>query len=91
MLEYNDFIKEPAGVWEFNYYGTYRRDGKALKVLNSTLGTSYKALFRKSGGSEWTEDNIDWSGEHFFVITKKGGILEFTNSEWGGVGIPKKW
>lgn len=84
MIEYNDFIKDPADVWEFSIYGTYiyRRDGKALKVLNSTLGTSYKALFRKSDAASWREDDIDWSGEHFFVITKKGVVLEFVNSEW---------
>lgn len=91
MIEYNDFIKDPSDVWKFSLYGTYRRDGKALKVLNATLGTSYKALFRKSDAAEWQQDNIDWSGEHFFVVTKNGVVIEFTNSEWGGVGIAKKW
>ena len=92
MIEYNDFIKDPADVWEFSLHDSrYKRDGKALKALNTTLETEYKALFRKTYTGEWCKGNIDWDGERFFVITKKGVVLEFTNSEWGGVGVAKKW
>lgn len=63
----------------------YRRDDTARDVLNVNLETNYKALFRKESvrsSSNWSETDIDWSGEDFFVLTEKGRLVWFSNSEW---------
>ena len=67
----------------------YRRDDTARDVLNATLETNYKVLFRKESArmtSNWSEKDIDWSGEDFFVLTEKNRLLWFTNSEWASFG-----
>jgi len=69
--------------------GRYRRDDVAIDILNATLETNYKVLFRKESAgltSNWSEKDIDWSGEDFFVLTEKNRLLWFTNSEWASFG-----
>ena len=70
-------------------YSRYRRDDAARDVLNATLETNYKVLFRKESArktSKWIKKDIDWSGEDFFVLTEKNRLLWFTNSEWASFG-----
>lgn len=66
-------------------HSRYRRDDTARDVLNANPETNYKLLFRKESArssSYWSEKDIDWSGEDFFVLTEKNRLLWFTNSEW---------
>lgn len=95
MISYEDFLKNPQDVVEFQHqYGVYRKDNRARASLNATLETNYVSVFRhereyKAG--QWTKDNIDLSGEEFYIVTAKGKILHHTNSEWGGIGVAKQW
>lgn len=91
MIDYNEFLKNPEDVLEFKHpYGVFKKDNKARTVLNSTLETNYKAVFRLKG-AVWQKDDIDLSGEEFYIVTAKGKILHHTNSEWGGIGTAEVW
>lgn len=95
MISYDEFIKNPGDVVEFKHaYGVFKKDNRARASLNKTLETSYKAVYRlesKYKNSQWSADDLDLSGEEFYVITSTGKILHHTNSEWGGIGIAKPW
>lgn len=82
-------IKDFTDVLEFSvdFGGIFKKDNRARTSLNKTLETNYRAVFRseKVYKTQWKSGSIDWSGEKFYVITEKGKILRFSNSEWGGV------
>lgn len=91
MIDFTDFLKDPADVVEFRHpYGVFKKDNKARSALNATLETNYKAVFRRET-NQWKKDDIDLSGEDFYIVTAKGRILHHTNSEWGGIGIAGDW
>ena len=82
-------FSEVIGLDTIDFYGRYIRDDVARDILNATLETNYKVLFRKESArltSNWSEKDIDWSGEEFFVLTEKNRLLWFTNSEWASFG-----
>lgn len=84
IKDIKDF-SEVIGLDTIDFYGRYARDDAARDILNTTLETNYKVLFRKENArltSNWSETDIDWSGEDFFVLTEKHRMLWFTNSEW---------
>lgn len=92
MIDYEEFLKTPEDVLEFRHpRGVFKKDNPARAVLNKTLETEYRAVYRIASNEAWTEGNINWCGETFFILTRKGKILEHTNSEWGGIGIAKVW
>lgn len=66
----------------------FKKDSHACKSLNKTLETEYKSVYRQSDQikNKWKTDNISWDSEQFHVVTAKGKLLSFYNSEWGGVG-----
>lgn len=82
-------IKDFTDVLEFtDGYSTYVKDNRARASLNKTLETNYKAVYRHNDvyKRQWRQNDIDWDGEKFYVVTTSGKVLEFINSEWGGVG-----
>lgn len=90
-------VHEISDFSEVNEFGVeyYRqrwiRDAVALAALNETLETNFQMVFREEdyfSRHQWKPYDIDWDAEHFFVVTASGKLLQFTNSEWGGVGIP---
>lgn len=88
IKDIKDF-SEVIGLDAIDFYGRYTRDDVARDILNTTLETNYKVLFRKESArltSDWSEKDIDWSGEDFFVLTEKNRLLWFTNSEWASFG-----
>lgn len=88
IKDIKDF-SEVIGLDTIDFCGRYTRDDVARDVLNATLETNYKVLFRKESArmnSKWSEKDIDWSGEDFFVLTEKNRLLWFTNSEWASFG-----
>jgi len=92
MTDYEEFLNNPEGVIEFKHpWGVFRKDNKSRTAINKTLETEYKAVYRRDGNKAWNEGNIEWDGEIFFILTRKGKILCHTNSEWGGIGIAGPW
>lgn len=92
MIEFNDFLKNPEDVLEFRHaYGVFKKDDKARSSLNKTLETEYRAVYRLEGATPWEDGNIDWDGETFYILTKKGRVLHHANSEWGGIGVAQAW
>jgi len=92
MISYEEFLKAPQDVVEFKHtYGVFKKDNRARVSLNATLETNYVAVFRHEENykSQWKKDDIDLSGEDFYIVTAKGKILHHTNSEWGGMGVAK--
>lgn len=91
MIELKD-IKDFTDVLEFtNGYSFFKKDNKARAVLNKTLETNYKFVYRwnRKMSEPWKENNIDWSGEEFYVVTERNKILRFGNSEWAFFGTEK--
>ncbi|MNQ25268.1 hypothetical protein D3C85_384830 [compost metagenome] len=87
MIQLKD-IKDFTDVLEFSAdYYVYKKDNRARSSLNKTLETNYKAVYRKetSYKSQWKQNDIDFSGETFYVITEKGRILRFGKSEWADI------
>ncbi len=97
MISYNDFLTttDPQEIHEFKHTcGVFKKDNRARASLNKTLETTYKAVYRlesKYKSSQWSADDIDLSGEDFYIVTASGKILSHTNSEWGGIGVAGKW
>jgi len=95
ITSYVDFIKAvqdgeelpDAFKCEHGYY-TFIQDYHSLRVLNATLETNYKAVYRvdiSMKNNEWSKGNINWDCDNFYIVTAKGVILHHTNSEWGGI------
>lgn len=87
MIDLKD-IKDFTDVLEFCAdYTSYKKDNRARASLNKTLETNYKAVYRKDTNykSEWKQSNVDFSGECFYVVTEKGRLLKFSNSEWTSI------
>lgn len=88
MIQLKD-ITDFTDILEFSadYGTTYKKDNRARASLNKTLETNYKAVYRKDTDfkSQWRKDNLDFSGECFYVVTEKGRLLKFINSEWASV------
>lgn len=93
MITCEEFLKNPQNVLEFRtrYDGVFKKDNRARASLNATLETNYVAVFRTEENykGQWKKDNIDLSGEQFYIITAKGKVLYHTNSEWGSIGVAK--
>jgi hypothetical protein len=78
-------IKDFTDVVEFtDGYDIYKKDNRARTTINKMLETNYRAVYRKSikYKDQWKFGDIDWSGEHFYVVTEKNRVIKFTNSEW---------
>ncbi|MNN87586.1 hypothetical protein D3C81_2051600 [compost metagenome] len=71
----------------------YKKDNPARDSLNATLETNYVSVFRHEEyyKSQWKKDNINLSGDEFYIVTAKGKILHHTNSEWGSIGVANLW
>lgn len=92
MIDYEEFLRNPEDVLEFRHpWGVFKKDNKARSTLNATLETDYKAVYRKEDQKLWVAGNIDWDGETFFILTRRGRVLSHTNPEWGGIGVAKPW
>ena len=71
----------------------FTSDKKFLDIINNTLETEYIGCFRakdKVVGAFKDENDskindVSLDGERFYLITKSGKVLCFTNSEWGGI------
>jgi hypothetical protein len=97
MISYNDFLTatDPQNIPEFKHsYDVFKKDNRARTSLNKTLETSYKAVYRRESkykSPQWSADDINLSGEDFYIVTANGKILSHTNSEWGAIEVAKKW
>jgi hypothetical protein len=86
-------IEDKNSVDSISYYtDTLVKCNKSRKALNKTLETNFKSVYRKKfyvENNKWSENDIGWDAEDFVVVTPSDKVLFFTNSEWGGVEIPK--
>lgn len=72
--------------WNDTYYES---DDAFLAVLNRTLETEYVAIYKEKSNSfeDSVVDDVSFDSKNFYVITKNGKLLHFSNSEWGGVQL----
>lgn len=89
---YSD-IKDFTDVLEFtDGYYKFKKDNRARATLNKVLETNYKAVYRQETcyKDQWNAGNIDFSGETFYVLTERGRLIEFKNSEWAWIEVVSK-
>lgn len=95
QIQFEEFMsqEDKKEISSFSFEGDeFHQCGKSRKTLNKALETNYQAVFRKKNDirhSDWKGEDIELSGEEFFVVTASGRVLRFWNSEWGGVGLAK--
>ena len=86
-------VEDKGSIDSISYYDSVLvKCNKSKNALNKTLETNFKCVYRTKLNIEnnpWKENNIDWDAEYIVVVTASNKVLFFTNSEWGGVGIPK--
>jgi hypothetical protein len=73
-------------VYEYFYYA----DHEALCSMNTIFETNFVAVYRSKefeNRNVFDHRHIDFDCETFFVVTKSGKVLSFSNSEWGGVDV----
>lgn len=93
-MTFENFKSNPKTDSVFDFYEkTFEPCPNSNKALNENLETEYQMTFRcaesKTFNPEWNSDKIDWDCEEFFVLTKSGRILYFTNSEWAAFEVQK--
>lgn len=70
-------IKDFSEITEFVNFGMkFKQDNRALESLNKTLETEFVKVFRAANKytntNQWKANDIIWSGEEFYVLTKTG-------------------
>lgn len=78
-----DRTELPLRVKDSHY--SFKLDNRAKHSLNKTLDSDFIAVYRQEEdyiAGQWGEGKLDWSTERVYVVTKRGNVVMFTNSEW---------
>ena len=75
---------------EFHYeYADYKLNYDCKKFFERAFGVKVLAAYSYGDGYDLGKKTLDLGGVDIILFLSTGRILQFTNSEWGGLEIVK--